>query len=161
MAHIGASDTLIQHELRIAKLESDMKELADLQLRSAKAGLMKAIGVKMLADRVTALENKRDGNANKKRKISKDHDSDSDSDGCDMCDVLNGFVSPRDVRVHVPASSVKSKDEDEPKQPQLRVIDVIDAVNKAVNDYNAENPRKKVKIEGIHIEKTNAPQPLP
>lgn len=148
MAHIGASDTLIQHELRIAKLESEIKELADLQLRAAKQGLMKAIAVKILGDKVAALENK-------KRKTP-DSDSDSDDD-----DVLSSFVRPRDVRVHVPAASVKSKDTHEQQtttQP-LRVIDVIDAVNKAVNDYNSENPHKKVKIEGIHIEKTNAAHP--
>lgn len=150
-------------EARLAKLESDMKELADLQLRGAKAGLMKAIAVKILGEKVTALENKLDGNSpnNKKRKvISKDHtDSDSDGDCCGMCDVLNGFVNPRDVRVTLPAASVKSKDEEqENKKQPVRVIDVIDAVNKAVNDYNAENPRKKVAIEAIHIEKTNAPQ---
>lgn len=123
-------------EARLAKIESDLKELVDLQLRGAKAGLMKALAVRMLGNKVTELEDAVFGKG-RKRKISKDC-SDSDSDGCDMCDVLNGVVNPRDVRVQVPASSVKSKDEAETNQPTpLRVIDVIDAVNKAVNDYNA------------------------
>ena len=158
--------TILDHEARIAQLESNMKELAELQLRSAKAGLMKAIGVKMLADRVNALENKLDGNApNKKRKIFKDNsDSDEECDECGMCHTLNA----NNLHVRIPASSVKSntqqdKDFKEELQRVAGISSIVDAVDKAVKDFNAANPTKKVKLEAIRIEGDlkNAAQPLP
>lgn len=139
-----------------------MKELADLQLRSAKAGLMKAIGVKMLADRVVALEKNADI-PNKKRKVAYS-DSDNECDECGMCHALNA----NNLHVRIPASSVKSntqqdKDFKEELQRVAGIASIVDAVDKAVKDFNAANPTKKVKLEAIRIEGDlkNAAQPLP
>lgn len=144
-------------EARLAKLEAEIKELADLQLRSAKAGLMKAIAVKILGEKVTELENKlSDAPNTKKRKVtSKDHtDSDNDDNGFEIgscgCGICNAVHQHR-MRVSIPASAVKSKDEEE--TTSLRVSDVVDAVQQAVKDFNAANPTKKVKVEAIRVEK--------